>query len=446
MGRDGRGARHATLVAANKVGARHPSRVLWRPCGVPGTEQEAYEYLRENTPQRGAGSAFVPERPLSGAAHPAKVPTGLPREARCGLLLRLRGRPPACHRRGRSPCNQPTRDHADGATLGRWDAKASHRPRRPGPRARKRKQTWEAGRVTLTTMKAAIFDMDGLIIDSEPLWRLAERAAFARVGLELSDDDCRRTTGLRSDEVVGYWFARHPWTGSSQEEVVLDLEIRVADLISARGAPCLESTMPSKRLRESGLRLALASSSSHELIRVVLAALGMEDTFEVLSSGADELRGKPDPAVYLTTVRRLGLPAMECLAFEDSAAGVRAAHAAGCRVIAVPAAADFDDPRFDIADLKLRSLGFRSPDRRAFLTQRTMVGGKRVVVGRPFCTATHMKPPRRQEREGVARFFSGSSQGTSDPQEPRGRVSRATLRGILAIFASLRVLLCLRSQ
>ncbi len=205
-------------------------------------------------------------------------------------------------------------------------------------------------------MKAAIFDMDGLIIDSEPLWRLAEREVFRTVGLELSDDDCRKTTGLRSDEVVGYWFERRPWTGISQEEVVRDLEIRVADLISVRGA-----ALPGVRdaivcLRDAGLRLALASSSSHDLIRVVLAALGMEGTFEVLSSGADEVRGKPDPAVYLTTVQRLGLPAGECLAFEDSAAGVQAAHAAGLFVVAVPAAADLDDPRFDRADLKLHSL------------------------------------------------------------------------------------------
>ena len=205
-------------------------------------------------------------------------------------------------------------------------------------------------------MKAAIFDMDGLIIDSEPLWRLAERESFARVGLELSDDDCRRTTGLRSDEVIGYWFARHPWTTLSQEEVVRDLEVRVADLISARGVALPGVRVAIEHLRDAGLRLALASSSSHDLIRVVLAALGMEDTFEVLSSGADEERGKPDPAVYLTTVQRLGLPANECVAFEDSAAGVQAAHAAGLFVVAVPAAADFRDPGFDIADLKLRSL------------------------------------------------------------------------------------------
>ena len=205
-------------------------------------------------------------------------------------------------------------------------------------------------------MRAAIFDMDGLIIDSEPLWRLAERAAFARVGLELTDDDCRRTTGLRSDEVVTHWFERRPWTGVGQEEVVRDLELRVAALISTQGRALSGVHRAIDLLHGAGLRLALASSSSHELIRVVLVALDLEDTFEVICSAADEAKGKPDPAVYLTTVRRLGIEPAEVVAIEDSAAGVQAARAAGLRVIAVPAAADFDDPRFDIADLKLATL------------------------------------------------------------------------------------------
>jgi len=205
-------------------------------------------------------------------------------------------------------------------------------------------------------MKAAIFDMDGLIIDSEPLWRLAERETFARVGLELSDDECRKTTGLRSDEVVGYWFERRPWSGSSREEVHRNLDARVTELLAERGR-----AMPGVRrvidlLRGAGLRLALASSSSHEVIAVVLATLGLEDVFEVSCSGADEVRGKPDPAVYLTTIRRLGIDAAEAFAIEDSTAGVESAHGAGLFVVAVPAPHDFDDPRFEIAEVKLNSL------------------------------------------------------------------------------------------
>jgi sugar-phosphatase len=205
-------------------------------------------------------------------------------------------------------------------------------------------------------MKAAIFDMDGLLIDSEPLWRLAEREVFAAAGLELTDEDCRRTTGLRSDEVVAYWYERHPWPGATCSEVHRDLDTRVAELIAERGR-----TMPGVRrtvdlLGGAGLRLALATSSSHEIIRVVLSTLRLGHVFELACSAADERWGKPDPAVYLTTLDRLGVPAGECLAFEDSAAGVRAARAAGIFTIAVPAPHDFDDPGFDAADLKLTSL------------------------------------------------------------------------------------------
>jgi len=81
------------------------------------------------------GMALCRRNATAACRAPHKVHAGLPREERCGLLFRLRGRPPARHRRGRSPLNQPTSDHADGATLGRWDDIASQLPRRPGIRA-----------------------------------------------------------------------------------------------------------------------------------------------------------------------------------------------------------------------------------------------------------------------------------------------------------------------
>ncbi len=205
-------------------------------------------------------------------------------------------------------------------------------------------------------MRAAIFDMDGLLIDSEPLWRRAERAVFAAVGLELTDDDCRQTTGLRSDEVVSYWFDRHPWCGASPSEVHRDLVRRIVDLIDDRGRAQPGVRRAIDRVRNAGLRCALASSSPYIVIETVLVTLGLDDTFEVVCSADDEVRGKPDPAVYRTTLRRLGLPAADCIAFEDSAAGVAAAKAAGILTVAVPDPATFDDPRFGLADVKLRSL------------------------------------------------------------------------------------------
>jgi sugar-phosphatase len=205
-------------------------------------------------------------------------------------------------------------------------------------------------------MQAAVFDMDGVLIDSEPLWRRAERAAFARVGLDLSDSDCRQTMGLRSDEVVDLWYRRRPWSGVGLDEVVRDMEGRVANLVRSEGRPLPGVECAIDELRRAGIRLALASSSDRELIRVVLATLGLEDSFEVVCSAVDEDRGKPDPAVYLSAIRGLGVAAAECVAFEDSVAGVASAASAGLRVIAVPAANQFDDAGFEAADLKLRSL------------------------------------------------------------------------------------------
>ncbi|MEE4273820.1 MAG: hexitol phosphatase HxpB [Thermoanaerobaculales bacterium] len=211
-------------------------------------------------------------------------------------------------------------------------------------------------------MKAAIFDMDGLVIDSEPLWRRAEREVFAGVGVELTDDDCRRTTGLRADEVVWFWFQRHPWQGPNRTTVLRRLERRVRELVRAEGRamPGVEHALAA--CRDGGLRLALASSSAVELIEVVLGTLGLGGVFEVVCSGADEIRGKPDPAVYLTALSKLGLPAGECLAFEDSVAGVRAARAAGCVTVAVPDRLDVENPGFDAANLKLPSLADFSLD------------------------------------------------------------------------------------
>ena len=222
-------------------------------------------------------------------------------------------------------------------------------------RVRARVRTRE-GSATLPNVKAAIFDMDGLLIDSEPLWRRAEREVFARVGLELTDADCRRTTGLRADEVVRFWYAHHPWEGPDRAEVLRQLERRVTDLIQKEGRAMPGVVDAIGLLRDAGLRLALASSSPIELIEVALDTLGLGGVFEVVCSGADEAEGKPDPAVYLTTLRDLDLPADDCVAFEDSAAGVEAAVAAGIFTVAVPDPADFDDPRFDTAHRRLRSL------------------------------------------------------------------------------------------
>jgi len=210
--------------------------------------------------------------------------------------------------------------------------------------------------VSLCAMRAIIFDMDGVLIDSEPLWRRAEREVFAEQGLILSDDDCKRTMGLRTDELVAYWYRQHRWLARTQSVVAETINSRVAELVAAHGAPLPGAVDAVRAACSSGLPVGLASSSSPGLIELVVRALGLEDCFSVLCSAEDEERGKPDPAVYLTTARRLGVPPAGCVAIEDSVRGVQAAVAAGMRAIAVPTPDHLDDPGFDVAHLTLRSL------------------------------------------------------------------------------------------
>lgn len=205
-------------------------------------------------------------------------------------------------------------------------------------------------------MKVVIFDMDGVIVDSEPLWRIAEREIFAGVGLDLSDADCEKTMGMRTDEVVNYWFARSPWPGPTPAEVEELIENRMLTLIAERAEPMPGLSNAIDSARAAGLGLALASSSTPVLIEAVVEKLRLGQTFSVIRSAVDEDHGKPHPAVFLTTARELGVEPDDCVVIEDSVAGVRAARAAGMHVVAVPPRHLFGKAAYSEADIKLGSL------------------------------------------------------------------------------------------
>ena len=205
-------------------------------------------------------------------------------------------------------------------------------------------------------MRALIFDMDGILIDSGPLWRRAEVRAFGEVGLEIEEADCFQTQGLRIDEAVAYWFDRSPWTGASCEDVAHAVVEHVVALVGREGEPMPGALDAIEWARRTGWRLALASSSPHVLIGTVLERFEIADRFECAHSAEDEALGKPHPDVYLSAARSLALDPAECIAIEDSANGLLSARAAGMPCIAVPPVETRADPRFEAAIARLDSL------------------------------------------------------------------------------------------
>lgn len=205
-------------------------------------------------------------------------------------------------------------------------------------------------------IEAVIFDMDGLLIDSEPLWRIAETRAMNAIGVPMVEEDGFLTMGLRTDEVVEFWYARHPWSEPSRREVEGAIVGNVIALIEDRGAALPGAVEAVRAVRAAGYRVGLASSSAMDIIEAVLDKIGLRDDFAVLQSAEHEPYGKPHPAVYIECARRLDVTPANCLALEDSPAGVLAAKAAKMTCIAIPPPELRDDPRYCIADLQLDSI------------------------------------------------------------------------------------------
>lgn len=207
----------------------------------------------------------------------------------------------------------------------------------------------------MSRYRAAVFDLDGLLVDSEVLWHRAELEILVPLGAVIDASATRSTKGMFVGEVVDHYHGLAGWTAPPREEVVHRLLERVGDLVEAEGRllPGAEAA-----LERCGARapLALASSTPRPLIDRVLAHFNLAECFSVVHSAEDEARGKPDPAVYLTAASRLGVPPSACLAFEDSPAGARSALAATMGCVAVPTAAERADPAFASATLVLSSL------------------------------------------------------------------------------------------
>ncbi len=190
-------------------------------------------------------------------------------------------------------------------------------------------------RTDLLTPEAIIFDMDGLLVDSERVWHIAEDEVFASRGLDYTDELRASIIGLRMDEFMARLQAHF-----RIEEPLADLTAEVnANML--RMIPTMVQSQPGavellQLVQQRGWPLAIASSSPMAIIDATLRSQGWDEVFRLRCSADNVARGKPAPDVYLQAAKLLGVAPQRCLALEDSPNGARAAVAAGMTCYAVP--------------------------------------------------------------------------------------------------------------
>ena len=205
-------------------------------------------------------------------------------------------------------------------------------------------------------IKSVIFDMDGLLIDSEPFWRMAERTVFSSVGIDLSEEQCRSTTGMRVDNVVSHCDSIYPNHITNKHLIVNGILEEVTRLVKTYGEPMPGARQAAQLFVSRGWSMALASASAMSLINAVLDKLDVRQWFSVVQSAEYVKYGKPHPEIFLTTAASLGTKPEECLVLEDSIFGVIAGKAALMKVIAVPDKELAARREYGVADAVLRSL------------------------------------------------------------------------------------------
>ena len=186
----------------------------------------------------------------------------------------------------------------------------------------------------MSTIRAVVFDLDGVIIDSEEVWEEVRRGYVAEYGREFLPDSQDRMMGMSTGEWSRH-LAEDVGLPRTPAEVAADVLGRMAERYRA-ALPLIPGSVEAVRRLGERFTLGLASSSARILIDQVLATAGLTDAFQVTLSTEEVPRGKPYPDVYLTAVEKLGLAPAVCAAVEDSSNGLRSAAAAGLAVVAVP--------------------------------------------------------------------------------------------------------------
>jgi mannitol-1-/sugar-/sorbitol-6-/2-deoxyglucose-6-phosphatase len=204
--------------------------------------------------------------------------------------------------------------------------------------------------------QAVIFDMDGLLIDSEPFWQEAGIETLMQFGVNLSTEQYHSSTGLRTKEWIEHWFNHFQIDRTHSETAIRTIEKKAIEKIEEKGKalPGVEHIV--NFFQERNYKIGLASSSPMELINVVLEKLQLRPFLSAITSAGQLPYGKPHPQVFLNCAEELNTEPYYCICFEDSFNGMIAAKASKMKCVVVPTAADLNNPKWGAADLKISSL------------------------------------------------------------------------------------------
>jgi HAD superfamily hydrolase (TIGR01509 family) len=208
---------------------------------------------------------------------------------------------------------------------------------------------------------AVVFDLDGLLVQSEEVWDAVREAYVRERGGRYDDEVQRAMMGMSSPEWSRYL---HDTAGVPDEPEAINAEVVRRMLAAYRDhLPLIPGALDAVRRLAARFPLAVASSSNRELIDTVLDVAGLAPLFAATVSSEEVAHGKPAPDVYLEAARRLGVEPERCAAVEDSHGGIRSAKAAGMRVVAIPNPSyPPDDEALALADVTIRSLAELTPD------------------------------------------------------------------------------------
>jgi sugar-phosphatase len=198
--------------------------------------------------------------------------------------------------------------------------------------------------------------MDGLLIDSEPLWNEAAAEVFARYGIILTAQQYATTTGLRTKEFINYWFHYFKVPTANTDSIENDIIEKVIELVVKKGRPMPGLAHIFNFFVDRKFKIGLASSSPAKLIDVVVDLLQVRNHLDTITSAALLQYGKPHPEVYLNCAHDLDSTPAECICFEDSFPGMIAVKAARMKCVVVPDPKISKELKWHAADLKISSL------------------------------------------------------------------------------------------